>query len=349
MPPRIGQDRYPAWCKIVAEGQSVHIPHQINSGKPYPLRAMLAFGLNHRMWPGQDFMEASLQKLDFLVDVDIFMTDTARLADLVLPACTSLERSELKFYAEQYVIWTQPAIRPQWESRSDTDIIFDLAARMVPEDSLMQKGYEACIDWILEPTKLAVKQLKQYPAGYAVPNVKMPPFRKYEKQGFATPSKKMEFTSTILAEVGQDALPIYTEPRLSPRSTPGVAREFPLILTTGARLPMFVHSRTFRLGWTRSLRPGPMVDVNPRDAKDRGIAHEDWVSLATPRGAIRVRANLTEMVAPGVVSMYHDDPDASVNLLIEPDYLDPISGYPGFKSLLCEVKRIDDTPKPIQI
>jgi anaerobic selenocysteine-containing dehydrogenase len=80
-----------------------------------------------------------------------------------------------------------------------------------------------------------------------------------------------------------------------------------------------------------------MVDMNPRDAKDRGIAHEDWVSLATPRGAIRVRANLTEMVAPGVVSMYHDDPDASVNLLIEPDYLDPISGYPGFKSLLCEV------------
>ncbi len=92
-----------------------------------------------------------------------------------------------------------------------------------------------------------------------------------------------------------------------------------------------------------------MVDMNPRDAKDRGIAQEDWVSLATPRGSIRVRANLTEMVAPGVVNMYHDDPEASVNLLIEPDYLDPISGYPGFKSLLCEVKRIDDTPKPIQI
>ena len=63
----------------------MHIPHQIKSGKPYPIRAMLAFGLNHRMWPGQDFMEESLKKLDFLVDVDIFMTDTAKLADLVLP------------------------------------------------------------------------------------------------------------------------------------------------------------------------------------------------------------------------------------------------------------------------
>ena len=164
MPPRVGQDRYPAWCKVVAEAQAMHIPFQIESGKPYPIRAMLAFGLNHRMWPGSDFMEASLQKLDFLVDVDIFMTDSARLADLVLPACTSFERSELKFYAEQYVIWTQPAIRPQWESRSDTDIIFDLAPRMVPEDALMQKGYEACIDWMLEPTKLTVEELKKYPA-----------------------------------------------------------------------------------------------------------------------------------------------------------------------------------------
>lgn len=342
MPPRVGQDRYSAWCKVVAEGQAVHIPHQIQTGKPYPIRAMLAFGLNHRMWPGHDFMEASLQKLDFLVDVDLFMTDSAKLADLVLPACTSFERSELKFYAEQYVIWTQPAIRPQWESRSDTDIIFDLARRMVPDDALMQKGYEACVDWILEPTKLTVEELKKYPAGHAVRNVKMPPFQKYRKNGFATPSGKMEFTSTILKETGYDPLPTYSEPKLSPRSTPEIAKDFPLILTTGARLPMFIHSRTFRLGWTRSLRPDPMVDMNPADAQDRGITQEGWVSLSTPRGSMRVRANLTEMVPPGVVNMYHGYPEASVNLLIEPDYLDPISGYPGFKSLLCDIRRVSD-------
>jgi anaerobic selenocysteine-containing dehydrogenase len=342
MPPRVGQDRYPAWCKVVAEGQAVHIPDQIQTGDPYPIRAMLAFGLNHRMWPGHDFMEASLRKLDFLVDVDLFMADSAKLADLVLPVCTSFERSELKFFAEQYVIWTQPAIRPQWESRSDADIIFDLARRMVPEDALMQKGHEACIDWILEPTKLTVEELKKRPAGYAVRDVKMPPFRKYEKQGFTTPSKKMEFTSTILAETGHDPLPTYCEPKLSPRSTPEIAKQFPLILTTGARLPMFIHSRTFRLDWTRSLRPDPMVDMNPQDARDRSIAQEDWVNLSTPRGSMRVRANLTEMVPPGVVNMYHGYPEASVNLLIDPDYLDPISGYPGFKSLLCEVKKLID-------
>jgi anaerobic selenocysteine-containing dehydrogenase len=345
MAPRIGADVFPAWCKVVPEAQAMHIPRQIKSERPYPIRAMLAFGLNHRMWPGSDFMEANLKKLDFLVDTDIFMTDSARLADVVLPACTSFERSELKVYPQRHLIWTQPAIRPQGESRPDADIIFDLARRMVPEDTLMQKGYEACIDWILEPTRLTVGELKQHPAGLTMKDAKSPPFQKYRKNGFATPSGKMEFTSTILKEMGYDPLPAYKEPVLSPVSTPEIAKEFPLILTTGSRLPMFVHSRTFRLDWTRCLRPDPMVDINPADALDRSIAQEDWVSLATPRGSIRVRANLTERVPPGVVSMYHAYPEANVNLLIDPDYLDPISAYPGFKSLLCKVTRIADVEK----
>jgi anaerobic selenocysteine-containing dehydrogenase len=342
MAPRIGQDRYPAWCRVVPEAQGMHLPHQIQSGKPYPIRAMVGFGLNHRMWPGSDFMAESIQKLDFFVNVDIFATESTNLADVVLPACTSFERSELKIYPQRHVIWTEPVIRPQWESRSDAEIIFDLAKRMVPEDKLMKKGYEAAINWMLEPTKLTIDKLKKYPAGYTVTNVQPPPLKKYKTNGFGTPSGKMEFTSTILQETGYDPLPRYNEPRLSPRSTPDIAKKYPLILTSGSRLPQFVHSRTFRLGWTRSLRPDPMVDINPVDAAARSISQEDWVSLFTSRNAIRVRANLTERVPPGVVSMFHAYPEANVNLLIEPDYLDPISAYPGFKSLLCDVKRISD-------
>jgi anaerobic selenocysteine-containing dehydrogenase len=340
MAPRIGQDAHPVWCKMVPEAQAVHLPFQIRSRTPYPVRAMVAFGLNHRMWPGSDFMRESLEMLDFLVEVDLFMTDSASSADLVLPACSSFERSELKFYPEKYVIWTSPLIKPLGESRSDADIIFDLAARIAPGDALMQKGYEACVDWILEPTDLRVEELRKYPAGCSLKETGMPPYRKYEKGGFATPSGKMEFSSGILKEQGVDPLPRYEEPRESPRSSPGLARDYPLIFTTGARLPMYIHSRTFRLAWTKGLRPDPMVDMNPKDARERGISHGDPVTLSTRRGAIRVLANLTEIVPPGVVNMYHAYPEADVNVLIEPDYVDPISGYPGFKSLLCQVKKI---------
>jgi len=340
MPPRIGQNRFPVWCRLVPEVQAMHLPFQIESKEPYPLRAMVGFGLNHRMWPASNAFAESLKKLDFLVNVELFMTDSARLADLVLPACTSFERSELKFYPEQYVIWTSPALEPLWESRPDSDIIFEMAKRLTPDDALMKKGYEACVDWMLEPTGLTVEQLKQYPAGYAVKDVVMPPYEKYKANGFATPSGKMEFTSTILEEAGLDPLPRFQEPDLNPYSASEAAKGFPLILTTGARLPMFIHSRTFRLAWTRSLRPEPMADINPQDAEDRGIAPGDRIELSTHRSAIRVKANLTEIVPPGVVNMYHAYPDADVNLLIDPDYLDPISGYPGFKSLVCEVKKI---------
>jgi anaerobic selenocysteine-containing dehydrogenase len=150
----------------------------------------------------------------------------------------------------------------------------------------------------------------------------------------------MEFSSTILKEAGLDPLPTYREPKLSVRSTPKVAQKFPLILTTGARLPMYQHSRTFRVGWTQSLRPDASVDMHPQDALSRGISNGDWVSLSTSRGSIKVRANLSEIVQPGVANIYHAWPDADVNLLIQPDYLDPISGFPGFKSLLCEVNKI---------
>jgi anaerobic selenocysteine-containing dehydrogenase len=339
MAPKLGQDRFPVWSEVVNEAQAMHVPFQVQSRKPYPLRAMVGFGMRYRMWPGSDFMLEGLKKMDFVVHTDIFMTETSHYADVVLPACTSFERSELKLYAEKYAIWTQPVIPPLWQSRSDADIIYDLARRIAPEDSLMQKGYEASVDWILEPGGLSVAELGKHPGGMSIPGIEMPPYRKYEKAGFPTPSGKMEFTSTLLERAGLDPLPRFQEPKLSPRSTPEVAARFPLVLTTGSRLPMYQHSRTFRLGWTRGLRPDASADINPQDAAARAVRAGDWVNLSTPRGSVRVRANLTEVVPAGVVGIYHAWPEADVNRLVEPDYLDPISGFPGFKSLLCEVTK----------
>jgi anaerobic selenocysteine-containing dehydrogenase len=150
----------------------------------------------------------------------------------------------------------------------------------------------------------------------------------------------MELASSIMAEAGFDALPTYKEPKLSLVSDPKLAKKFPLILTTGARLPMYIHSRTFRTPWTRGLRPEPMLDINPDDAAKRGISQGDRVELATPRNAIQVKANLTEVVAPGVISIFHGYREPEINVLFDPDYLDPVSGFPGFKSLVCQVTRL---------
>jgi anaerobic selenocysteine-containing dehydrogenase len=92
--------------------------------------------------------------------------------------------------------------------------------------------------------------------------------------------------------------------------------------------------------WTKELRPDPMLDINPADAGKRKICQGDRVRLSTPRNSIEVKANLTEVVPPGVINIFHGYSEPEINTLIEPDYLDPVSGFPGFKSLICEVTKI---------
>jgi len=345
MPPRVGADRFPVWIDMIDEAQAMQLPFQIRSGEPYPIKAVLGFGLNYRMWPDSMGFLESLNELDFFVNVDPFMTDSCAHADIALPACTSVERSELRCYDMGYVIFTRPAIPPLYESRSDVDIIYDLAGRLGLDDPLFKAGYEASVDWILEPSGMTVAQLKEHPGGMFVPNPVRAPERKYLKSGFKTPSGKLEFKSTVLEKYagrpGFEPLPVYVPPRYSRESEPEMAEEYPFILDTGSRLPMFAHTRTFRLSWTSSLRPNhPSADINPDDAARLGVKQDEPIRISTPKGAIAVRANLTQMVLPGVVHMYHGHPEADVNLLFDGDYLDPLSGFPGFKAALCKVERV---------
>ena len=346
MAPKIGADRFPVWTEMVdGEGQAMHLPDQIRSGAPYPIKALAGFGMNHRMWPDPKGLLKSLEKLDFFVSVDIFMTETCKHADIVLPACTSVERGELRCYSMGYIIFTQPAIPPLHDSRSDVDIIYELAARLGLGDPLFKAGYEASVDWILEPSGISVAELKKHPGGMFVPNPMKLPEKKYLKQGFKTPSGRMEFKSKVLEKYegrpGFEALPVYTPPKYSRESAPELAQEYPFILNTGSRLPMYVHTRTFRLTWTNSLRPNhPAADISPVDAARLGIKQDDTIRISTPKDAIVVKANLTQMVQPGVIHMFHGHSEADVNVLFEGDYLDPLSGFPGFKSALCKVEKV---------
>ena len=340
LPPRIGLDRLPIWCRFYPESNSMLIPFQIQSGKPYPLRAMIGFGANYRMWPASDFLKQSLLKLDLLVFADFFMTDTCEFGDILLPAATHFERSELKHWDAHYLMLTQPVIQPLGEAWSDVKIIMELAKKVGLGEQFWNGDFDASIDEIMRPSGYTSEELRHHPSGLRVDNPLPVEYKKYEKKGFLTPSGKVEISSSILREYGWDPLPTYAEPKDSPYSRPDLAKEYPLILNTGSRLPMFIHSEMYNVPWCRELRPEPLLDMNPADAEKRGIQEGEPVSLETPRNRIRVKAHLTETVLPGVIHMPHGMKEADVNLLIEPDYIDPISGFPGFKSLLCEVRKI---------
>lgn len=340
LPERIGGTRFPVWNRLVTQAQACDIPRQIETQQPYPLKAAFCMGLNYRMFPdSQGFLEA-LCKLDFIVDVDLFLTDSAKYADIVLPACSSVERSELRCWPAGYVMLSQPAIEPVGEARSDFDIICELSKRLGLDDALLESGFEACIDWMLEPSELTVEELKKHPGGMWVPNPQFAPERKYLTRGFATPSGKLEFASEVLAQTegaGFEELPSYREPVLSPASAPDIAAEFPLVLSIGARKPMFQHSRMFRVPWIRQFAPDPTCDINPADAARAHIVEGSAVDITTPYGSVSMKAHLTDTVREGDVHLYHDWPEANGNDLMAGNYLDPISGFPGYRSMLCKV------------
>ena len=126
----VGATRFPLWYHMEREMQCVDLPRQIHEGTPYPVKALFAMGLNYRILPDDQYFKSAIEKLDFFVDTDLFMTDAAKMADIVLPVCTSYERGELETYPGGYAWLTKPAIDRVGESKSDAEILCELAKVM---------------------------------------------------------------------------------------------------------------------------------------------------------------------------------------------------------------------------
>lgn len=332
----VGHDRFPLWADMVNEGQGMDLIHQIEDGKPYPIRAMACFGVNDRMYPESKRFLAAMDRLDFTFAADIFWTDVCRHADIVLPVCTSYERGEAKCYANRFVNFTRPAVEPLYESRPDTDVICELARRMRLGDELLNSGYDECIRYIFKPSGIEDwEAVKDSPLPVPAPNAKMPVPGAYLK-AIPTPSGKIELYSEAVAKYkdrGLEPLPVYI-----PEENPP---EYPFTLITGSRLPNAIHSRGHGVPWLRSLRPDPAVDICGADAEKLGVKQGDDVVLRTPTGAITVKVNVTELTASGELQMFHGYREANVNELIDIDRLDPYTGFPCYKQLPCALEKVN--------
>jgi anaerobic selenocysteine-containing dehydrogenase len=139
------------------------------------------------------------------------------------------------------------------------------------------------------------------------------PYYRYEKgllradgkPGFDTPTGKVELYSKRYEEWGLDPLPYYEEPKESPVATPELYKEYPLILTTGRRSPVFFHSEHRMIPWLRELDPDPVVEINDKTADMLGIANGEWVYVENKRSRIKVKAMVTPTAHPRVVTVPH--------------------------------------------
>ncbi len=344
---RIGAERFPLWDAQFDEFQSMDLLRQVETADPYPIKAIFGLGMNAKMFPQTNqLLKAMKNNLDFFVNTDLFMTMTCKYADIVLPACTSVERGELKAYQGGYLTFTQPVITPLYESKSDTDILCELARVMDLDDDLLKAGYEACMDWIIDGCGLTVADLKKSDLPVKVPIAQWPPRPgKCLEDGFKTPSGKFEFYSNAIAAIdpkyGLDPLPSYRDP-LEDQNDPETKAAYPFYLCTGARLPHAIHSRTHETPWLRSLRPDPTIEVYTTDAERLGLQNGEPVELYSPYGKIRMKVKVTARSQPGVLMTLHGYTEANVNELIGRNHLDPYSGYPGFKGMRCNIRKVQE-------
>lgn len=341
--PKIGSERFPVWSELIDEFQAMDLSRQILEGTPYPIKAVFALGMNARMFPGDGKLFAALSKVDFFVDTDIFLTDTAKYADIVLPACTSFERSQFQggfsgHYSNPMTVrYLQPVIAPLYESKSDADILCELAEYLNLDDPLLRRGYDACSRRLLRKVGVSFNELLTSPDTHRIPGKE--PYRPGDNTafGYATPTGKFELTSEVLRRHGFDPLPTYR-----PSEDESDPEQYPLKLTAGGRLPYHFHSRFQNSALKQAFRPESMADLNPQDARRLKIRQGSAIRIVTTAGEIKLKANLTHTVPQGAVFVYQDYPDADVNSIIPPEHLDPISGFPGYRSLRCRVELAEE-------
>ena len=333
-----GADEYPlhhdVGGRMLAEGIMMNWGDAVLTGKPYPVKMMFISGANPVVtWPNTTKVKQALSKLEFLVVMDIFMTPTAEMADIVLPACTFLERYNLTNLTAAML--RRPVIEPLWESWSDGKFWLELAKRMGYEEYFPWKDDEEILDYFLEPSGLTVKYLRdEHPTG-TLPVTKK--YNEYKEKGFKTPSGKVELYSEELEKLGYDPLPTYQEPPEGPISAPELAKAYPLILTTGARELEYWHSEHRKLPKLRRRNPEARAAIHPNTARKYDVSDGDLMIVETKTGGTEIKARVTEDILPCVVSFPHAWPGE--NMLTDDTPVDPVSGYPAFTGLLCRVRR----------
>lgn len=334
----VGAERFPLWNYLEGEMQAMDMPRQILEGKPYPLRAVFALGLNARMFPDSGRMFKALKSLDFFVDTDLFLTDTAMWADIVLPACSSFERGEFKPYPGGVAWYTSPVIEPLGEARSDVRICTELARVMDLPDENLKKGYEYFIQhYILDDFHVTVDELKKAELPIKIADVTEEEDLEMLKKGLNTPTGKFELKSAIIEqhpEWGLNPLPVYVDPLddADPEC-------YPFVFTSGSRIPGAIHSRLHKVPRNRSLRPDPMADMNREDCDRLGVEGGDEIEISTSRGSITVKVHPTLTVPEGLVNMFHGYSEADAESIMDGDHLDPYSGFPAYRSTRCAVKK----------
>jgi len=336
---RIGWEEFPLFpnCPFPAVKESLL---RETSDRP---RAMIVHHSNPVLvQANQERTKRALQNLEFLMVLDIFPTATTEIADLVLPSSSDFERVDYRAYSSSrgaYLAFRDKVVEPVGESRSVFEIEYELAKRMGLEKDYPFRNTEEWINFVLEPSHVTLNDLRNHHIIYVTPPVV---YKKYQKEGFPTPTGKVECYSERFKNHPCGPLPSFHYPKESHMTHPELSKDYDL-MGTSRKPSEFVHTKFRNLPPLCKLYPNPLMMIHPKEAFSRGINQGDSVEVKSPRGRIQVEARITENIPPGLVVIDFGwgnptDRGASLNILVSDEVWDPISGgYPN-RLFLCNIK-----------
>ncbi len=303
------------------------IVEMFNAAADGKLHALYVIGENPLVTdPNTAHVKEAIEALDFIAVQDIFMTETAEIADLVLPAACTFEKDGTVTAAERRVQWMTQVVPPPGEARPDWEIVCDVAEAL-GYGHLFQ--YESA-DAILREINALVPQY----AGITPERVKAPGGLVWPCPTVEHPGTPILHTESFKTPDGLGKLmPISYRP-----SVESADEAYPLILTTG-RVVLHYNSgsMTRRTPALDSREPDLFVEINPDDASAREVEDGDTVRVWSRRGETHAKAMVTEKVKPGVIFMpFHFVGTNALTI----EALDPIAKIPELKVAACQVGRV---------
>jgi len=372
LPPEVESKRLTGGFPFSANPQLAQTPSAyspavwkaILTGEPYQIRMLYGVDSNPLVChenPDKYILEA-LKKLEFIVWTDITMTPSAEYADIILPVNTPFERNWLSYKYEVGVFAGQAVAEPYYESKSDFYIFRELCKRIGREDVWPWETEEELCDWQLANMGITFKDFTKTcfsPAPEEWKKYEKGLLRKDGKQGFETPSGKVELYASPLENFGVEPIPMFSMPLQSYELNPELAEEYPLILITGSRelnYP-YLHTQYHYVPRLREMQPFPMMLLNPDTAAAHSIKDGDWAWVENRKGRARFKVKLTPRIHPKMVSVSHGwwypelpGPEhgcweSNACLLIDPAAgADPATGTTELRGLLCKIYRADGPP-----
>jgi cysteine desulfurase NifS len=353
----VARDRFPVYSDYRGESHASGLIASVLEDDPYRIRGFLIHGASLlTSWPQSAVWRKTLSKLDFLVCIDRQLTADAAYADILLPATTMFEIQSYMVYGPIFRL-REKIIEPIGESRNDYLIMAELAKHL-GYGHLFPQTEDELVRFVLDGSGYSLEDVRKAGGWIKKPSPMME-YKKWEKGnlrrdrelGFETPSGKFEIWSNALEDYGYEPLPKYTEVREGPVANPKLAQTYPLVFNSGARPQTDFRSQHHGIEGLVKDHPEPKIEINPEDAGSRDIETGDLVQVSTLRGSMPFRARVTPDIVAGSIECNQGGggpvgPKAwqewNVNELTDMDNFEKISGFPVYKALLCQVKKIEE-------